>query len=286
MSDVAEYMRPERLDEALTVAASGARIAAGCTDLFPATTRQVLPGPILDITGVGALRGVSQTGDGWRIGGATTWTDIICADLPPAFDGLKAAAREVGSVQIQNAGTIGGNLCNASPAADGVPPLLTLNAEVELTSASGARRLPLGRFLTGVRETALAPGEILTAAHIPRCGGASTFMKLGARKYLVISIAMVAARIEQEAGLITGAALSIGSCSAVAVRLREAEAALTGAPLRNAASDVAGRLTDDLIRPALSPISDIRGDDAYRAEAACELLRRAVGSLCLAERAQ
>lgn len=276
MSELAEYMRPARLEEALSAAAAGARIAAGCTDLFPATTRQVLSGPVLDITGVAALKGVKLTDDGWRIGAAATWSDIIRADLPPAFDGLKAAAREVGSVQIQNAGTIGGNLCNASPAADGAPPLLTLDAEVELTSARGVRRLPLGAFLQGVRKTALAPGEILTAVLTPGHGGVSSFLKLGARKYLVISIAMVAARIEAREGEITAASLAIGSCSAVATRLPQAEAALVGAKLDTAAE----MLSDDLVRPALSPISDIRGDDAYRAEAACELMRRAVRMAC------
>ncbi len=127
---VAEMIRPRTLSEAISAAGSGDRvvIAAGCTDLFPATQSQTLTGRILDLTSVDGLRGISRAAGGWRIGAATTWTDILRADLPPAFDGLKAAARQVGGVQIQNAGTIGGNLCNASPAADGVPPLLTLDA--------------------------------------------------------------------------------------------------------------------------------------------------------------
>ena len=94
--------------------------------------------------------------------------ELIEADLPPLFDGLKQAAREVGGRQIQNAGTIAGNLCNASPAADGVPPLLALDAEVELAGRAGTRRLPLGEFITGNRRTALAPGELVVAIHVPQ----------------------------------------------------------------------------------------------------------------------
>ena len=107
------------------------------------------------------------TAGGLRIGACTTWSAIRDAALPPAFDALRAAAAEVGGGQIQNAGTIGGNLCNASPAADGVPPLLALDAEVELASAAGTRRLPLAAFLRGPRRTDRRPGEMLTAVLIP-----------------------------------------------------------------------------------------------------------------------
>ncbi len=116
------YHRPTDLDDALRIlAAEPVRIAAGCTDLFPATEAKVLPGPILDITAVEGLRGITATDEGIHIGAATTWTDVIRGDLPPAFDALKLAAREVGSVQIQNAGTVAGNHNNPTPAAEGVP---------------------------------------------------------------------------------------------------------------------------------------------------------------------
>ena len=100
---------------------------------------------------------------------ATTWSEIAAANLPPAFDALRQAAREVGSIQIQNRGTIAGNLCNASPAADGVPPLLALDAAVELASANGTRQLPLSEFITGYRRTARQPDEILSAVIVPPC---------------------------------------------------------------------------------------------------------------------
>ena len=127
---------------------------------------------------------------------------MIRADLPPLFDALKAAAREVGGVQIQNAGTVAGNVCNASPAADGMPALLALGAEVELQSAAGSRRLPLDDFVLGSRRTARRADELVSALHIPaRAAGArSVFLKLGGRRYLVISITMVAVLIELDAG--------------------------------------------------------------------------------------
>jgi len=138
------YLRPDNLDDALAALAAGNLVrAAGCTDLLAATERKALPGDVLDLTGVDGLREISLKNDHVRIGGGTTWTDIIRADLPAAFDGLKLAAREVGSVQIQNRGTIAGNLCNASPAADGAPRLLTLDASVELSSTRGVRQLPI-----------------------------------------------------------------------------------------------------------------------------------------------
>jgi CO/xanthine dehydrogenase FAD-binding subunit len=279
---VTDYFRPRELAEALRIASEApVTLAAGCTDLYPATEGPALKGPILDLTGIDALKGISDSAEGWRLGALTTWSEIARSPLPPAFDGLRAAAREVGSAQIQTAGTLGGNLCNASPAADGVPCLMTLDAEVELVSARGSRRLPLADFITGPRSTALAPGEILAAVHVPRTAGAGqgAFVKLGARRYLVISIAMAVALIEAEGGRIARAALSVGACSPVAVRLPALEAALAGAPLAAAAE----RVVPELVAPALAPISDVRAEAGYRAEAAVEILRRAL-SLALEPR--
>lgn len=255
-----------------------ARIAAGCTDLLAATTAQTLSGPVLDVTAIGALRGIRHDGDKWRFGATTTWTDVVEAELPPAFDSLKLAAREVGSIQIQNAGTLAGNLCNASPAADGVPCWLTLEAEVELRSSGGMRRLPMRSFITGPRKTALADDEILTAIIVPEAAakGVSSFLKLGARKYLVISIAMVAARLVPADGLISEAAISVGSCSAVATRLPEAEAFLTGKPLTRRTVEA---IPDAAMADALAPIDDMRSNADYRRNAALEMARRCIGSL-------
>lgn len=272
------HARPGSLDEALALLARGTwRVLAGGTDLYPATQAPALPGDILDVTAIPDLRGLGPEAGGLRIGAAVSWAEVARAGLPPACDALRAAAREVGGVQIQNAGTVGGNLCNASPAADGVPPLLVLDAEVELAGPGGRRRLPLGCFLAGPRRTLRAPDELLVAVHVPAAAlaGRSAFVKLGARRHLVISIAMAAARIEVREGRVADAALSVGACSPVAVRLHPAEAALRGAP---ADAALPARLADGLVAPVLAPIDDVRADAAYRRRAAAEILRRAVAA--------
>ncbi|MFN3823916.1 MAG: FAD binding domain-containing protein [Pseudorhodobacter sp.] len=274
-----DFLRPETLDEALALMAGGGLSPlAGGTDLYPATQRRALALPVIDIAHLPGLSGITRTAEGLRIGACTTWTSILRADLPPGLAALQQAAVEVGGVQIQTAGTIGGNLCNASPAADGVPPLLILDAEVELASQSATRRMRLNDFLQGPRQTARRPEELLTAIHIPASAlpGRSRFVKLGARAYLVISIAMVAVRLDLQDGRIVGAALAVGACSATAHRLPAVEAALTGA----LAEDAAALIHDTDVAAALSPLDDLRATAAYRAEAAAELLRRATATLC------
>jgi CO/xanthine dehydrogenase FAD-binding subunit len=233
---------------------------------------------ILDISHLASLRGIAPDSSGWRIGALTSWTDVLRRPLPPLFDGLKRAAREVGGVQTQNAGTVAGNLCNASPAADGVPALMGLSAEVELASTRGVRRLPLAEFITGNRTTQRQPDELVTAILLPARSerARSTFVKLGARRYLVISIAMAAVTLDAgEDGRIDFAAVAVGACSPVARRLPTLESRLIGRA-RNA--DLA-----ELVRPAdlreLSPISDVRGTAEYRREAALTLIRRALREL-------
>jgi len=282
---LSEFFQPETLQEALAVLARGpVRVVAGCTDLFPATEAQDLGGPALYVSGVEGLRGISEGPEGWRIGAATTWSDIRDADLPPGFDMLRAAAGEVGSVQIQNVGTIAGNLCNASPAADGVPPLLVLEAVVELASQRGTRQVALADFLTGVRATALQAGEMVTAVLVPRAAaqGRSRFIKLGTRDYLVISIVSVAVRLVETAGRVGDVAIAVGSCSPVAVRLHELESQLAGVALR----DLAGAVDAGLVAGALSPLSDVRGTSDYRVEAATELVRRTLADLSGSEGAR
>lgn len=273
-----DYARPDVLAEALALlAGKPRRIIAGGTDVLAATVRQRLDGPMLDLTAIAALKGITETPAGLRIGACTTWSAIAAADLPPACAALREAATQVGGWQIQNAGTIGGNLCNASPAADGVPPLLCLDAAVELASAGSVRQMPLADFLTGPRRTALRPDEILTAILIPAAAlaGRSSFVKLGARSHLVISIAMAAVRIVTEGDRITHAALAVGACSATARRIAAVEVALTGAPMSRAAA-----LIDTAeVAAALDPINDLRATATYRAGAAAEILRRALQTL-------
>ena len=268
------YHRPTRLDQALALLAGGtARVLAGGTDLYPAAGA-TLAGDVVDVTSVAEMRRIDRTADGLRIGAAVTWAAIAAADLPPAFAALQQAALQVGGRQIQNAGTIGGNLCNASPAADGVPPLLVLEAEVEIAFAAQRRRMPLAAFLTGPRQVALMPGEVLTAIVIPPRAqlGRSAFEKLGARTHLVISIAMAAVRLVHDGVRVGEVAVAVGSCSGVAARLPQVEAALAGAPV----ADLFLRVTQDAVAASLAPIDDVRATAVYRIEAATELVRRAM----------
>jgi CO/xanthine dehydrogenase FAD-binding subunit len=214
-----------------------------------------------------------------RIGAATTWSEIARADLPAAFDALKVAARDVGAVQIQNRATIGGNLCNASPAADGAPPLLILDAEVELASRRGTRRLPLDVFINEARSTVLAPDEVMTAIVTPLPSDTirSAFFKLGARRYLVISIAMVAVALDVVEGIVRDARIAVGACSAVAQRMKQAERCLIGA----LAGPNLGRLIEAKDLALLMPIDDIRASADYRRDAALTLLRRAIDACAL-----
>jgi CO/xanthine dehydrogenase FAD-binding subunit len=273
------YVRPTRLEEAL--AALSARpwtVLAGGTDFYPARVGRPVREDILDITALAALRGVEREGGAWRIGALTTWTDLVRVSLPPVFDGLKLAAREVGGPQIQNAGTLAGNLCNASPAADGVPALMALDARVELSSTRGTRQVPLTEFVTGARTTLRGPAELVTAVLVPEyaAGARSTFLKLGARRYLVISIAMVAVTLDVDAaGSIGCAGVAVGACAPTARRLPALERRLVGHKCTAALAD--------LVKPSdlapLTPIDDIRGSAAYRLDAVHTLLRRALEEL-------
>ncbi|MBM3483068.1 MAG: xanthine dehydrogenase family protein subunit M [Alphaproteobacteria bacterium] len=277
---MADYLRPLALDEALAaLAAQPWLVLAGGTDIYPAHVEWPIERPALDLTAIAALKGIERRGAHWRIGATTTWSELIAAPLPPLFDGLRQAAREIGGVQIQNAGTIAGNLCNAAPAADGVPCLLALDAGIELSARDGVRVVKLADFITGARATALRESELVTAILVPapsaeRC--VSLFSKLGARRYLVISIVMVAFALELNArGEITRAGVAVGACSAVAQRLPALEAALHGRRLDASLAEI---VTEAHLAP-LAPIDDIRASADYRREAALTLIRRGLVAL-------
>jgi CO/xanthine dehydrogenase FAD-binding subunit len=275
MVETRMFLRPRSLQEAVdALATPGIQILAGGTDFYPALGDRHLSAPVLDITAIGELSGIREEPSQFRIAGGTSWTQLVATPLPRCFDALKAAAREVGSIQIQNRGTVAGNLCNASPAADGVPPLLALDAEVELISRNGMRRLKLAEFITGNRKTERRPDELLSAVLVPRTiEGPSVFLKLGARRYLVISIAMVAAILEgDEKGRVARARIAVGSCSVVARRLPELERSLLGAPM----SPGIGDHVEASHLAALSPIDDVRATASYRGDAARTLIARAL----------
>ncbi len=274
------YLRPATLEDALVALADGPprTLLAGGTDVYPARVGRPVEEDVLDVTGLPDLRTIDLVDGVWHIPALATWTDLVRHDLPPAFDGLKAAARAIGGVQIQHRGTLCGNVCNASPAADGLPNLLALDASVELASRQGRRVVPVGAFVTGNRRTLRHDDELMTAILVPDPAptARSTFRKLGARAYLVISIAMVAAVVELGPdGRVATARVVVGACSEVAQRLPAVEARLVGAKAGPtlgatiAAEDLAG----------LEPIDDVRATAAYRHEAALVLVRRALADV-------
>lgn len=270
------YLRPRTLDEAVyALEHHRAQVLAGGTDFYPALGERLPSIPIVDITGLSELKGISLENDCFRIGSLTTWSEILAAQLPTCFDALKAAAREIGGVQIQSRGTVAGNLCNASPAADSVPPLLALDAEVELVSRGGRRRVLLEDFILGNRNTLKRADEILTSVIVPRKveNAWSAFLKLGARRYLVISIAMVAVVLAiDEQGRIADVRIAVGACSVRAQRFRELEKYLTGLP---AVRGLGAHVTREHLK-SLSPIDDVRATAEYRRDAALRLVGRAL----------
>ena len=269
------YARPSTLDEAVhLLAQGGGTLLAGGTDFYPGLGDRPASGNVVDISRVLEMKGVTATEDEIRIGGLTTWSELLASSLPRCYDGLKSAAREIGGVQIQNRGTVAGNLCNASPAADSVPPLLALDAEVELRSLAGSRRMALAKFIMGNRKTRRQRDEILTAVIVPRGmdQARSVFLKLGARRYLVISIVMVAALVKVNGGVVEEARIAVGACSARAQRLTALEQELAGA----AAEPGMGKAVRAEHLAPLSPIDDVRATATYRRDAALTLVARAL----------
>jgi CO/xanthine dehydrogenase FAD-binding subunit len=275
---MAGYLRPGNLAKALAALGGGVpAVLAGGTDFYPARLGRPMTEDVLDISGLEEVRRIEIAPRHVRIGACVTWSELLQANLPPAFDGLKLAAREIGGIQIQNTATLAGNVCNASPAADGIPNLVALDAEVELSSLEGRRLIPVGAFVTGNRKTCRRPDELVTALVVPRSGrdARSDFLKLGARKYLVISIVMVASVIEIREKRVERARIAIGACSEIACRLPALEADLAGRPLDRSLAEA---VRAEHLSP-LTPIDDLRASAAYRRSAALVLLRRSLTRL-------
>jgi CO/xanthine dehydrogenase FAD-binding subunit len=276
---VPAYVAPTRLADALDVLRTGSYVVvAGATDHYPARVGRAPDEDVLDVSRVADLGTFGGDGDGWWIPATTTWSEIRETALPPLFDGLKEAAATIGGIQIQNRGTVVGNVANASPAADGIPTLMALEATVELASSRGLRRVALGEFVTGNRATVRATDELVTGIHVPvpRGDARSAFEKLGARTSLVISIVMASGVVVLDPGdRIVDARVAVGACSPVARRLTSLEARLRGRP---AHADLAEEPRRDDLAP-LSPIDDIRGTADYRIDASLTLVRRLLGRL-------
>ena len=277
------YLRPDRLDEALAILASEPRlVVAGGTDVYPAYATRPIDRPVLDITALPGLRGVADDGDAWRIPALTTWTDLAeTAAARPSSTGCGRRPGRSAGGRSRTPGTVCGNVVNASPAADGLPNLLALDAAVEVASADGTRVVPIADFVMGNRRTDLRAGELVTGLRVPKVAdGArsaeagstgvarSTFLKLGSRAYLVISIVAVVGgprgrprRWSSTRGSRSGPARrSPGGCAASRRELRGRRA---GAGPRGRAGDGAPvRAGADRRRPRVRRLPPGRGADA------------------------
>ena len=238
---------------------------AGCTDVYVSLNFGTLTDVrFLNLWRLDDLRPIRMQGDRLSIGALATYTDLIRSPLVRRrVPMLVAAARDVGGVQIQNRGTIGGNVANASPAGDTLPVLSAADAVVVLRSVDGERRVPFSAFYTGYRRSVMNAGEIIVALEIPRIRGRQWFRKVGTRAAQAISKVVMAA---VDSGPDVPPRIAIGSVAPTVMRLPETEAALgRGAPI-----DAAQRILVDEIRP----IDDVRSTAEYRRLVAANLLAR------------
>jgi CO/xanthine dehydrogenase FAD-binding subunit len=262
-----DVLTPRSLDEALRLKAEhpGAVPIQGGTDLLVELNfDRARPEMLLNLNEVGELRGWSRANGTVRLGAGLTYSEAMAGDLAEELPALAEASRTVGSPQIRNRGTVGGNLGTASPAGDALPPLLVEGAEVELASARGVRRLPLQEFLVGVKRNALAEDELIVAVLVEPSCQPQTFMKVGPRNAMVIAVCSLALVADREQGELRAA---FGS-SAPGVPL-------VSAPLEDAAD------FPEHVAAAASPIDDVRGTAAYRRHALRVLTQRAL-ERCLA----
>ena len=276
-----EFLQPRSLPEALAVKAErpeAVAIAGGTDVMVELNFDRRRPEVVLDLTRVPELAEWSRQDGAVRVGAGVTYTRMV-AELANDLPGLAIAARTVGSPQIRNRGTIGGNLGSASPAGDCHPPLLAAGAEVEVTSASdGSRRVPVDSFFTGPKKSALAPEELICAVHVPAAAGPQQFAKVGTRNAMVIAVCSFGLALDPPRGRVgTG----IGSAGPTPLRARAAEEFLQGVlgseglwhsrePLPEAALGRFG----ELVAGAARPIDDVRGTAAYRVHALGVLARR------------
>jgi CO/xanthine dehydrogenase FAD-binding subunit len=254
-----DVLTPRSLDEALRLRSehSDAWVIQGGTDVMVGLNFDRLrPATLLNLNEVVELRGWSRHGDELRLGSGLTYTEAMQPELAGLLPALAEASRTVGSPQIRNRGTIGGNLGTSSPAGDALPPLLVEDAEVECASVRGVRRVPLGEFVTGVKRNVLAADELISAVYVTPSRAPQTFMKVGPRNAMVIAVVSLAVSAGDELRA------SFGSASPRPV--------LVTASRDNAES------FPDQVAAAAAPIDDVRGTAAYRRHALRVLTRRAL----------
>jgi CO/xanthine dehydrogenase FAD-binding subunit len=267
MSIDSTVFTPSSLDEAyeiLTRQGPRVKIIAGGTDLMVLMNARLLNAEaFVDIWGLDELAGISDEGDAIRIGALTTFTELIASPLIQLYmPAMVEASRTVGAIQIQNRGTIGGNIVNASPAGDSLPVLAAFDAEVELGSIRGVRRVGFNQFYNGYRSTVMAPDEVLLAARAPKLkpNEHSFFFKVGTRRAQAISKIVMAVKTETHGSTIDSINIGLGSVAPTVIRAIQTEAGLTNAVLNVATIEQARRT----ISSEISPITDVRSTEHYR----------------------
>ena len=257
-----DVLTPTTLDEALQLKAEhpDALPIQGGTDVMVALNfDRARPETILNLNEVAELRGWSRENGTLRLGSGLTYTEVMAGEVGEALPALREASRTVGSPQIRNRGTLGGNLGTASPAGDALPPLLVEEASVELASVRGVRTLALREFLVGPKRNAAEPDELISAVLVEPSGGRQTFLKVGPRNAMVIAVSSLAVVADRQRGELRA---SFGSCGPVV--------GLVSCPLDDAAS------LPERVAAAASPIDDVRGTAAYRRHALRVLAERAL----------
>ena len=275
-----EFLQPSSWQEALETKAShpGATPILGGTDLMvDLNFDRERPDAVVDLTRVPELREWNRENGHLKVGAGVTYTRII-NEMGGQLPGLAMASRTVGSPQIRNRGTVGGNLGTASPAGDGLPPLYASNAEVEVASIGGTRRIPVAEFITGPRRNALRPDELISAFFIPRAGGPQQYSKVGTRNAMVIAVCSLALALHPEHQKV-GAC--IGSAAPTPIRATEAETFIEGVleegnlwETRAEIGEAALKRFGEISETAARPITDVRGTAAYRTRAIGVLARR------------
>lgn len=284
-------LAPDRLSDALTALAGdpAPTILAGGTDLMvDVNYGRHRPDEVLSLRRLGELRGwwiePGEAGDEVVIGATTTYTTLLGPEPSALLPALAQASRTVGSPQIRNTGTIGGNLATGSPAGDTLPVLVAHDARVELTSASGRRTLAVADFLVGPKRTALAPGELITALRVPVLTGPGEFLKIGVRNAMVIAVANCALVVDPASRTVRCA---LGSVGPVPIRDPETEAWVAdrldwdgdGPPDPGVLDEFGRRMA-----AASRPIDDHRATADYRRHAVGVMARRALARACTRHR--
>ena len=272
-----EITLPTSVDECVKTLAQGngaAKLVAGGTDLLPQMKNGLIrPGLVVDLSGVAALRALAADAAGLRVGAAVTARTLERdARVRGAYAALSDSGALVGSVQVRNLATLGGNLCNAAPSADMAPPLLALEAEAVIVGPKGRRRVPIGSFFTGVRQTVLGPDELLVELVVPAPGPRSggSYIRHTPRRELDIAVVGVASQVALSDGVCSRARIALAAVAPTPVRATAAERALEGQPLTAARIEQAAELAVEAARP----ISDQRGSAEFRRHLVRVLTRR------------